>query len=61
MTTTVDDDNKVQGIILLTEEASKFLNPSAAELGSINQIALNGLSMAAIYNQFVPNGSYDGN
>jgi len=27
MTSTVDDDNKVQGIVLLTEEASKFLNP----------------------------------
>ena len=27
MTSTVDDDNKVQGIILLTGEASKLLNP----------------------------------
>ena len=27
MSMTVEDDNKVQGIVLLTDEASKFLNP----------------------------------
>jgi Phage integrase, N-terminal SAM-like domain. len=27
MTTMVDDDNKLQGIVLLTSEASKYLNP----------------------------------
>ena len=27
MSMTVDDDNKVQGIVLLTDEASEFLNP----------------------------------
>jgi len=27
MTSTVDDENKVQGIVLLTDEASKILNP----------------------------------